>query len=79
MSLWKVDDEATALLMRRFYEGWTGAFTEPRAGVPAGEPMPKALALKEAKAWLRAHVDRWGERPYEHPFYWSGFILLGRS
>ncbi len=47
LSLWKVDDTATALLMSRFYENVLGT----RHGM-AG-PLPKAAALHEAKLWLR--------------------------
>jgi CHAT domain-containing protein len=47
LSLWKVDDTATALLMDRFYQNLLGK----REGL-AG-PMPKAEALAEAKQWLR--------------------------
>ncbi|MFI5455328.1 MAG: tetratricopeptide repeat protein [Isosphaerales bacterium] len=47
LSLWKVDDTATALLMQRFYANLLGR----RPGL-AG-PLPKAEALREAKAWLR--------------------------
>ncbi|MFI5455884.1 MAG: tetratricopeptide repeat protein [Isosphaerales bacterium] len=47
LSLWKVDDTATALLMRRFYANLLGR----RPGLTA--PLPKAEALREAKAWLR--------------------------
>ncbi len=47
LSLWKVDDSATALLMTRFYENMLGK----RPGL--AEPMPKAAALAEAKRWLR--------------------------
>jgi tetratricopeptide (TPR) repeat protein len=47
LSLWKVDDTATALLMRRFYANLLGR----RDGLSA--PMPKAEALREAKVWLR--------------------------
>jgi CHAT domain-containing protein len=47
LSLWKVDDLATALLMQRFYANLLGR----RAGLAA--PMPKAESLREAKAWLR--------------------------
>jgi tetratricopeptide (TPR) repeat protein len=46
LSRWKVDDNATALLMVRFYENLLGK----RKGV---KPMGRALALREAKAWLR--------------------------
>jgi CHAT domain-containing protein len=47
LSLWKVDDTATALLMTRFYENWLGKRKDLK------EPMPKAEALREAKNWLR--------------------------
>jgi tetratricopeptide (TPR) repeat protein len=47
LSLWKVDDDATALLMARFYRNLLGK----REGLTA--PMPKAEALAEAKRWLR--------------------------
>jgi CHAT domain-containing protein len=47
LSLWKVDDTATALLMHRFYANLLGR----RAGLSGA--MTKAAALAEAKAWLR--------------------------
>jgi tetratricopeptide (TPR) repeat protein len=47
LSLWKVDDAATALLMQRFYANLLGK----REGLKA--PLPKAAALAEAKRWLR--------------------------
>jgi hypothetical protein len=47
LSLWKVDDTATALLMQRFYANLLGR----RIGL--SQPMPKAEALAEAKDWLR--------------------------
>jgi tetratricopeptide (TPR) repeat protein len=86
LSQWKVDDDATALLMARFYRNLLGK----REGLKA--PMPKAEALAEAKRWLRgagAALPR-GEivrreavkaepsaHPYEDPTYWAGFILVG--
>jgi CHAT domain-containing protein len=47
LSLWKVDDTATALLMERFYQNVLGQ----REGLKA--PLKKAAALAEAKKWLR--------------------------
>jgi tetratricopeptide (TPR) repeat protein len=47
VSLWKVDDTATALLMTRFYQNLLGR----RPGLKT--PLPKAEALREAKLWLR--------------------------
>src|SRR5262249_9131527 len=97
LSLWKVDDTATALLMTRFYENLLGA----RAGLTV--PLPKARSLAEAKSWLRGlnadEVQRLvaglpaeargtvrtrqpsqtatTTKPFAHPYYWSGFILIG--
>ncbi|WP_210420415.1 tetratricopeptide repeat protein [Aquisphaera giovannonii] len=53
LSLWKVEDKATALLMGRFYENLLGK----RQGLHG--PMPKAAAIDEARRWLRGldHVD----------------------
>ncbi len=47
LSLWKVDDTATSLLMTRFYQNLLGK----RDGLK--QPMGKARALAEAKEWLR--------------------------
>ncbi|MBC7853829.1 MAG: tetratricopeptide repeat protein [Pirellulaceae bacterium] len=47
LSLWKVDDSATTLLMDRFYQNLLGK----RPGLY--KPMGKAAALAEAKNWLR--------------------------
>jgi hypothetical protein len=47
LSLWKVDDTATALLMRRFYQNLLGKREDLKA------PLPRAESLQEAKRWLR--------------------------
>jgi CHAT domain-containing protein/tetratricopeptide (TPR) repeat protein len=47
LSLWRVDDKATSLLMVRFYQNLLGK----RPGLSI--PLPKAEALHEAKEWLR--------------------------
>jgi CHAT domain-containing protein len=47
LSLWKVDDTATALLMQRFYENLLGKRPDLKA------PLPRAEALRQAQRWLR--------------------------
>ena len=96
LSLWNVNDTATALLMKRFYANLLGKRPD------LSRPLPKAEALAEAKKWLRgldmaqaehaldeAGLTRGGlrrsksdhsataRRPYEHPYYWAAFVLVG--
>jgi CHAT domain-containing protein/tetratricopeptide (TPR) repeat protein len=78
VSLWRVEDEATSLLMGRFYQNLTGTYREERAGM-VGASMSKAAALQEAKRWLRTYCDAQDRRPFAHPIYWSGFVLIGES
>jgi len=66
VSLWKVDDRATALFMERFYDEWL-----------QGES--KAAALRNARKWLRRYEDEDGDLPFAHPFYSSAFVLIGRA
>ena len=67
-SLWKVDDQVTAVLMHRFYLNLYG---DHRAA------PSKARALADAKHALRATRGPDGGRPYADPFYWAAFILIG--
>ena len=60
MSLWKVDDEATCLLMTEFYKKWIG------------EKKSKHDALELAKQIVRSHK----EKGWDDPKYWAAFILL---
>ncbi|MFZ0553007.1 MAG: CHAT domain-containing protein, partial [Steroidobacteraceae bacterium] len=61
-SLWRVEDESTAQLMRAMY----GALTAHSTDV--------ARALQRAQKSLRAQTVS-GRRPYEHPYYWAGFVV----
>jgi CHAT domain-containing protein len=75
MSLWKVDDTATAMLMSEFYNNLTN-------GKSAYE------SLRTAQQYVRTYEseeeikDESGEttkrriRKFEDPFYWAAFVLL---
>jgi len=63
VSQWKVDSASTARLMVTFHRLWQGAEK------PA--PVNKAEALRGAA--LRVMSDP----KYRHPFYWSGFVVMG--
>ncbi len=63
VSLWKVDDEATKVLMVRFYELWN-----PKGGA-AG--LPAAAALRRAQEFVASHAK------WRHPRYWAAWQLWG--
>jgi CHAT domain-containing protein len=63
VSLWKVDDEATAALMRKFYE-----LEHPPGGGPG---LGAAAALRAAQEHIRS-IERW-----KHPYYWAAWVLWG--
>lgn len=63
MSLWKVDDKATELLMVEFYRNYLSG-------------VGKAQSLKNAQKYVRDYTDKNGDRIYKYPYYWAGFVLL---
>ena len=63
MSLWKVDDEATSLLMTTFYDSLLSG-------------CDKLASLRCAQKKVRQYTLPDGTHPYEHPRYWASFILL---
>lgn len=67
---------STSLLMQRFYENWTGAYTGTRDG-DVSTPLSKVESLHEDKERLRSWRDSSGRTPYAAPYYWAGFILMG--
>jgi CHAT domain-containing protein/predicted negative regulator of RcsB-dependent stress response len=82
VSLWKVDDRATQLLMEEFYVAWK------KEGLPAGEALRRAqdrlrrreeeTVDLEASRAARREV-RVKTRPYENPRFWAGWALWGLS
>ncbi|MBL8286984.1 MAG: tetratricopeptide repeat protein [Rubrivivax sp.] len=67
-TLWEVQDQGTATLMRAFY----AARGEQRQ-------RTKVQALREAqRAMLAGELrDPGGRLDFRHPYYWAGFVLMG--
>jgi CHAT domain-containing protein/tetratricopeptide (TPR) repeat protein len=75
VSLWRVEDEATAILMERFYQNLYGS--GPGEQISRRPVMSKREALRQAQAYLRDYQDNRGGHPYAEPFYWAPFVLVG--
>ena len=88
MSLWKVNDLATMILMRKFYKNLLS------------EKMERLDALRDAQKYLRNitlrkiknHSSEYAElisdhlcnesddlRPFSNPYFWGAFILQGET
>jgi CHAT domain-containing protein len=65
VSQWKVDSASTARLMVSFHRAWQG-FDKPA-------PVNKAEALR------RSAMNLMSDPKYRHPFYWSGFVVVGNG
>ena len=63
MSLWEVDDIATTLLMKSFYDGYLNGET-------------KDVAFRNATNTVRNYTDKNGNKLYESPYYWAAFIMM---
>jgi CHAT domain-containing protein len=61
VSHWKVDSASTAQLMVDFHKHL----------LADNHPFRKAAALRQAK------LDMLRDAKWQHPFYWSAFVLIG--
>lgn len=64
VTLWNVPDLATSEFMAAFYSEWQGGAS-------------RVEALRRAQAHLRDYEDGDGRRPYQHPYYWAPFVVIG--
>ena len=83
MSLWKVDDKATRILMSLFYKHLTegkGKHEALRLAQQQLRTMDVEAASRRARHAIssRAKRARKGQlkKQYEDPYYWAAFILL---
>jgi hypothetical protein len=63
MSLWKVPDKETSLIMMAFYKNLK-------------EGMPKDEALSRSKL---EYLENTSDADLRHPYYWAGFVISGDS
>ena len=63
MSLWKVSDISTEMLMTDFYQN-----------ICKGKSKRESLRLAQQK--VRNHKDSEGYRIFQDPHYWAGFVIL---
>jgi len=59
-TLWDIDDEASLVFMKNFYQNWKNN-------------MSISQALDETNTYMRDSTS------FNHPYYWSGFVLKGNS
>jgi CHAT domain-containing protein len=61
-----VEDESTARLMQSMYDTLSAAASDA------------ARALQRAQLSVRSYtLNR--NHPYEHPYYWAGFVISGSA
>lgn len=75
VSLWKVQDNTTALLMARFHEHLTSGKSAAEALSLAQRDMIHQRALRPGEESPLATLDH----PVDHPYYWAPFILVGNG
>jgi filamentous hemagglutinin family protein len=84
-SLWYVSDEGTLALMTNFYEQLKSAPIKAEALRQAQIAMLKGqvklekgqLLLPSGAISLPPELETSGDKPLSHPYYWSGFTLVG--
>ncbi|HEY9613450.1 CHAT domain-containing protein, partial [Allocoleopsis sp.] len=84
-SLWYVNDEATLGLMSEFYQQLTTAPIKAEAlrkvqlEMISGKVQIKnqQLITSEGKLPLPPELTGGGNRDFSHPYYWSGFTMIG--
>ncbi|MBP0019602.1 MAG: CHAT domain-containing protein [Cyanobacteria bacterium SBLK] len=84
-SLWNVNDAGTLALMGTFYSRLrdvpikVGALRQAQLAMLRGETYLKdgSIAIADTSIPLTPELVELGDRSFSHPYYWSGFTLIG--
>ena len=75
MSLWKVDDAATAMLMSEFYRNFTNG-KNAYESLRLAQQHVRTYETKEEIKEESGETIKKKVRKFEDPFYWAAFVLL---
>lgn len=81
-SSWMVESTATALLVTRFHHNIRHQYQPASLALAEAQRWLRGLARTQVEDILAAGsgAKMWipeGERPYQHPYWWAGFRLIG--
>ncbi len=68
MSLWRVADQATALLMQHFYRH-----------LLQGDSYAQAMRAAQLALLAQGRQTKGHERVFAHPVYWAAFVVMGAT
>ena len=73
-ALWRVEDKSTRLLMEDFYQGIAEGLT-PLLALQQAQRTLREMPNDTAEKRLQSEII--GKKPYQNPYYWAGFVLVG--